>query len=392
MKKVLMIAQYFPPAGGVGVIRVTKFVKYLREFGWEPIVLTVRQDCYPEKVWLDQSLLKDIPEDVAIYRTGIWRTGAINDEGIRWLPYLLFSMNKIIRKESPHLIYLTGGPFFPLLAGPFAKFLFKLPYVVDLRDPWKLARRSLPLRGLKAAVGSLLTNVAEPFVLRYAERIICVSEHMCWEYQQVYRDLASKFVVITNGYDPDDVSNITPHIFNNFTVVYAGKFRTAEAFRNPRPFFQALRILRDRGYDIEFIHVGNVEEEVVKIAKEVGISEAIKFIGPRPHNEALSYAKGANVLLLIGGGQKTEQTGKIFDYVVCARPILALAPSNGEIAKVAEDIPFARVVPNTDPEVIAKTLEEILQSPNNRCTFLPEKYHRRFLARKLAKIFDEVCQ
>ncbi|HMT12896.1 MAG TPA: glycosyl transferase, partial [Ignavibacteria bacterium] len=42
MKKVLIISYYFPPSGGPGVQRVLKFVKYLPEFGWQPIVLTVK--------------------------------------------------------------------------------------------------------------------------------------------------------------------------------------------------------------------------------------------------------------------------------------------------------------------------------------------------------------
>src|SRR5665648_76921 len=105
MKKVLMIAQYFPPAGGVGTFRVTKFVKYLRDFGWEPVVLTVSKTCYPKSVWLDYDLEKDIPDGVHIYRTNIGWSHFINDDGIRWLSFLLASAFKVIKKEQPNLIY-----------------------------------------------------------------------------------------------------------------------------------------------------------------------------------------------------------------------------------------------------------------------------------------------
>lgn len=394
MKKVLMVAQYFPPAGGVGVIRITKFVKYLREFGWEPVVLTVRPDCYPDRVWLDESFMKDVPEDIAIYRTGVWRTGAINNEGIRWLPCLLSAIGKVIMKENPQLVYLTGGPFFPLVVGPFVKFLFKRLYVVDLRDPWKLAGRALPTRGLKVLVGRVLTNMIEPLVLQHAAKIICVSEHMRKDYQQAYPRLAGKFVVIPNGYDPDDVEGIIPYHFTRFTVVYTGKFRTSEAFRDPGPFFQALRICRQHCYDIQFIHVGAIEQEVVNMAEKIGISDSVWFVGPKPHNEALAYAKGAHLLLLIGGGQKTEQTGKIFDYIICGRPILALAPPNSEIAKVAKDIPFAKVLANGNPEAIAEALKEMYKRNLDeifvRNALLDLKYHRRRLTEALAMTFNEV--
>lgn len=394
MRKVLMVAQAFPPAGRVGSIRVTKFVKYLREFGWEPIVLTVRQDCYPDGVWLDQSLMKDIPGDIVIYRTGIWHTRAINDEGIRWLPFLLSTIGKVVEKEEPRALYLTGGPFFPLMAGPIVKFLHKLPCVVDLRDPWRLARRTRRTRGLKGLVGGLLTNVAEPLVLRNAAKIICVSEHMCEEYREAYPHLARKFVVVTNGYDPNDVANIAPHCFDRFTVAYTGKFMTSESFRDPGPFFKALRRCRDLGRDIQFVHVGAIEQEVISMAQQAGVSESVRFIGPLPHSEALAYAKGAHALLAIGGGHKTEQTGKIFDYIVCGRPILVLAPHDSELARVSREVAFAKVLSNNNPEAIARALRDLYHQNSAGILIRPSprsKFERRCLAEELAKTLSEVC-
>lgn len=68
MKKLLIVTYYFPPSGGPGVQRVLKFAKYLPEFGWEPIVLTVKDADYPAR---DESLLKEIPPAVRVYRTKI---------------------------------------------------------------------------------------------------------------------------------------------------------------------------------------------------------------------------------------------------------------------------------------------------------------------------------
>jgi len=396
MKKVLMVAQHFPPAGGIGSVRVTKFVKYLREFGWEPIVLTVREDCYPKNVWLDYGFAKDIPADLSIYRTGIWNTSIINDYGIRWLPTLLATIGRVVKREKPELAYFTGGPFFPLLAGPFIKLRFGLPYVVDLRDPWRVARRATSKHGLKAYMGRILTNFVEPIVLRHAASIICVSEHMRMEYENVYPYLTSKMKVITNGYDPNDIIGILPHSFERFAVVYTGKFSTSEAFRDPEPFFKAVKLCQDRGCDIEFVHVGAIEQKVVDMAEKAGIGNSARFVGPKPHSEALSYAMGANVLLVIGGSQKTEQTGKIFDYIVCGRPILALAPSDGEIAKVSREVSFTTIIPDRDPEVIAKALEEkycqrYQETVKRINVAVNSKYHRRNLTKNLVEIFDEIC-
>lgn len=393
MKKVLMIAQYFPPAGGVGSFRVTKFVKYLRDFYWEPVVLTVREDCYPRSAWLDYGIERDIPAGVHIYRTRVWRSKIINDEGVKWLPFLLCALIKVIRRERPHLLYLTGGPFFPLITGPLMKALFRLPYVVDLRDPWRLAHRGTPLRGVKARLGQLLTHLAEPVVVKYAAKVVCATEQMCKEYRENYCHLPSwKFVTITNGYDPDDFVKVKPIRFADITVVYTGKFRTSEAFRDPVPFFQALRILRERGRRVHFVHVGNLEEEVMNLAKDVGVQDLVEFVGPHSYAEALAYAKGADILLLIGGGQKSEQTGKIFDYIGCKRPILALASQDTEIAKVVREIPNAIVIENIAPETIAAAIEKIYfgwQKMEQAHNF-EGRFHRRTLTGLLAKVFDEV--
>ena len=392
MKKVLMISQYFPPAGGVGTFRVTKFVKYLKEFGWEPIVLTVCKDCYSKAIWLDHDLEKDIPHDIHIYRTNIWRSSYINDEGARWLPFLLSNIFKIIRKEQPNLIYITGGPFFPLIMGPIIKFFFRLPYVIDLRDPWKLAHRKVPIRGLKARLGRLLTNIIEPIVIRYSAKVICATDTLREEYQSVYSGKSEKFYTITNGYDPDDFDYMKPKQYEKFTVVYTGKFERNEAFHDPGPVFKALKILQRKGIETQFIHVGAKEEKVVTLAQKAGMRNDIRFIGPRSHSETLSYAIGADLLLVIGSDRKMGLPVKMFDYIGCHRPILILAYKDEEIWNVGQEIPFTTLLENNDSDNIAHAIEEIHQNCHKIewAKNMGSKYHRRNLTSILSEVFNEV--
>ena len=142
-KKVLIIAHYFPPAGGVGSYRVMKYVKYLRNFGWEPAVITAKEEAYQ---WIDNTLERNIPAGICIYRLPICGARFINDPGIRWIPHVLWSVRSVIKKENPAVVYLTGGPFYPLILGPIIKGCFDIPYVIELRDPWKLAERTYAIR------------------------------------------------------------------------------------------------------------------------------------------------------------------------------------------------------------------------------------------------------
>ena len=68
MKRVLIITYYWPPAGGIGVLRCLKFAKYLRDFGWEPVIYTAKNAQYP---YLDNENKKDIPDGIEVIRKPI---------------------------------------------------------------------------------------------------------------------------------------------------------------------------------------------------------------------------------------------------------------------------------------------------------------------------------
>ncbi|MFZ3103069.1 MAG: hypothetical protein WA113_12885 [Desulfitobacteriaceae bacterium] len=96
MKKVLVIAYFFPPLGGSGVQRTLKFVKYLPKFGLQPIVSTVR---YGHNFAYDESLLKEIPEIAKVYRSNSLET--------LWLRTLIEKATSFGRKKSKEVQALT---------------------------------------------------------------------------------------------------------------------------------------------------------------------------------------------------------------------------------------------------------------------------------------------
>lgn len=392
MKKVLIIAQRFPPAGGVGTFRVAKFVKYLKEFGWEPSVITINRNLYTGLTWYDNDLEKDIPGDVNIYRTDIWQFPYINDEGVKWVPYLFINAIKIIRKERSQLVYITGGPFLPLVVGPFIKFLFKLPYIIDLRDPWKLAYHRVTNKGLKNQLMRLLDNIAEPIVINQASRVICATYQMRKEYQSAYPERSDKFYTITNGYDPDDFYQVRPRRYKKFTIVYTGKFERSEAFHNPLLFFKALKIIQNKKIEIQFIHVGAKEEKVINMSHEIGLSDIVMFVGPKSHSETLSYAMGADLLLVIGSDRKMGLPVKMFDYIGCNKPILFLAYKDEEMWGVGQEIPLATLLENKSAKEIAYVIEKIYKKHHGEkfSKIIFSKYHRKILTGSLSEIFNKV--
>ena len=388
-----MVATYFPPAAGVGTFRVVKFVKYLPFFGWEPVVLTMDSAQHQAEGWpTDQSLLKDLPPDLRIYRTGGLRRHFLHDTGLRWLPYLVRALRRVLVAEGPDVVFLTGDPFFPLLAAPVVQTLRAFKYVIDLRDPWSLAEGKAS--GLKGRVAKMLSNVLEPQVLKRAERVLCVSSPMGEAYRKRYPQYgAAHFQVLSNGFDPDDYETVAGTPNSKFTMVYAGKFKTGEGYRNPAETFKALCILRERSIPVQLMHVGAPEPDVVHLAAEMGLlNDSVFFAGFKSYRDAISLSKGADLLLLIGGGQKSEQTGKVFDYYACKRPILGIVSGGSEVESILRTIPSARVVPN-DAAQIARTIEHFIRNPrpiSNGSSNHLDQYHRKHLTKQLAGILDDV--
>jgi glycosyltransferase involved in cell wall biosynthesis len=399
MKKVIMLATYFPPAGGVATFRITKFVKYINRFKWEPVVITIKEEHYVDsKFLIDHSLLKDIPSDLKIYRTDIgvkswFLKSLLNGLPTRWLKILFKTIGHIINTEKPDLLFATGDPFFPLLVGPFAKRFFELKYIVDFRDPWKLAIPNHRPVGLKGKIFQPINNFLEPIVVNSASRIIVVSETMAEQYRVAYpKRNVNDFIVIPNGYDPDDYDAVPIKVQETFTVVYAGKFLTGKSFRNPFYFLESLKILNERGLKIKFTYVGEKNPDIEEMVEKIGVVDQFESVGRKSYTETISYMKGAGILLLIGSGQETEQTAKIFDYLGCKRPILALASEKGGIADVVKDIEKISLIENKDSNIIANVIEEyylthsieLLERKNI------SKYLRENLTMRLSEVFNEV--
>ena len=399
MKKVIMLATYFPPAGGVATFRITKFVKFIDRFNWKPVVLTVKEEHYVEsKFVIDHSLLKDIPSDLKIYRTDIgvkswFLQSLLNGLPTRWLITLFKTIGQIIKTEKPNLLYATGDPFFPLLVGPFAKRFFGLKYIVDFRDPWKLAIPDHPPVGFKGKIFQPINNFLEPIVVNSASRIIVVSEAMAEQYREAYpKRNAKDFIVIPNGFDPDDYNSVPIKKQEIFTVVYAGKFLTGQSFRNPSYFLESLKLLKEKGLKIKFIYVGEKNPEIEEMVEKIGVLDQFESVGRKSYTETISYMKGAGLLLLIGSGQGTEQTAKIFDYLGCKRPILALASEKGGIADVVRNMDRIFLIENKDSNSIANVIEECYHTHSEE---LFERknisgYLRENLTLKLSEVFNEV--
>lgn len=388
MRNILIVATYFPPMGGVGVVRVTKYVKYLSQYKWNPTVVTMDKKHFLN---YDDTLLKDI-KNINIKEIDF--KPRKKDISKDFYKALKKQINTIINEKKYDAVFITGGPFFILPIGIYIYKKYKIPYIIDLRDPWKLQRinNSTKIIEIKSKIKRKIVGVLESKTLKKAHAICTINDTMTEEYKKEYPKLKDKIYTISNGFDSDDYKDIEPKKFSKYTIVYTGKFKVSAGFRDPKELFKAIYNLNKQGYEIEFVHVGKKEEEIINLAKEYDIISHCTFTGLKSYKEAIEYCKGANLLLVIGGKEKSEQTGKIFDYIGCQKQILAITTGNSEIDKVCENINI-KTIRHGDTKEIEKLIKNLYENKLTKVNDnmnLYDIYNRRELTKQLVNILNTI--
>ncbi|MDP3444848.1 MAG: glycosyltransferase, partial [Ignavibacteria bacterium] len=257
MKKVLIITYYWPPSGGAGVQRWLKFVKYLNEFGWTPVVYT---HLNPEIPYRDETLLKDIPASTEIVQrkivepyqlynffTGkkkdakfqhgflkdignkasitenasIWIRGNvfIPDARALWIKPSVKFLKTYLKNNPVDLIVSSGPPHSMHLIARSLKKSMNLPWIADFRDPWTKIYYFDKLK--LSAFAFKKHKKLEQQCLDDADFLITVGSTMKKDFENF---TSTPIEVITNGFDHTDFDNIQTEKPKKFTLFYSGMF------------------------------------------------------------------------------------------------------------------------------------------------------------------------
>ena len=424
MKKILIITYYWPPSGGAGVQRWLKFAKYLPEFGYTPIILTVdeKQASYAQ---LDDSLLQEISPNLAIYKTKTFEPYNLYKRlsQKKEIPYGGFSNQKrlslfekisrvirgnlfvpdprrgwnshayrkaleLIRSEKIDTVVTSGPPHSTHLIGKKLKENTGIRWITDFRDPWTdiYYYGQLYHSGMAAKYDSYL----EKEVLRSADRIITVSEEVGKLLSQKIPGGEEKIQIIPNGYDEADFENIEPIADTHFTITYTGTI--SKSYRIEE-FADAIAGLPDEVKSkLKIRFVGNVPEEIISHFHQKGLGPIIELVGYVPHNKAISYMRSASLLLMAipdSPGNKGIVTGKFYEYLAAGRPILAIGPPGGAIDKMLQQCQAGQLFSYHETEKMrAFVLDRFNRDQQGNSWDEPlgiEKYSRRNLTGKLAE-------
>ena len=366
-KKILIITYYWPPAGGPGVQRWLKFVKYLPDFGIQPIVYIPENPTYPI---IDQNLVSEVSDKAIIIRKPIfepyqlasffsknktknissgiipnkkkqttldkvflWIRGNlfIPDARVYWKKPSVAFLEKYIQENDIHTIVTSGPPHSLHLIGLELKQKLAINWLADFRDPWTtiVYHKSLKLSGFAAKKHKKL----ESQVLNTADTIIVTSKTTKVEFEA----LTNKPIeVITNGFDVELVAPQT--LDTKFTLAHIGSFLSD---RNPDILWQTLVELiaeiESFKSHLELKLIGAVSQEVLETIEKFGLNQYLNNLGYVSHQEAVAHQKKSQVLLLIeidSEDTKSIIPGKLFEYMVSNRPIVAIGPKDSDFAEI----------------------------------------------------------
>jgi glycosyltransferase involved in cell wall biosynthesis len=417
VKKVLMVAHQFPPVGGSGVQRSAKFAKYLPLYGWESVVFTRDNK---KMVLRDESMLKELPENIEIIRTPAYdltvlpwvfnKVGKfvawkilIPDGEVLWMKKAVGTCLQRIKKGDIDAVYTTSAPYSDHLFGlEIKKHYPQLWWVADFRDEWTnnpyLIDKPHRLSRMKKE------REMEREVLKKADVLVTNTPVMKENFVRLNPglDLETRMHVIPNGFDTEDFEHLGQKKIKNsrFTLTYTGALYGR---RKPDLFLEAVgnlvRVEKIQKERILIRFIGSFKRDVLQgLIRLNGLTGTVDTIGYMEHGECLKNMMASDALLLIeGGGPGSEAfyTGKVFEYIQTGNPILAVIPENGAAAGLIRSTGTGLVCDWSDVKAIEKGFLDMYNSwekdehiiePNNEEI---ARYDRKALTGSLAELLNK---
>ncbi len=423
-KKVLIITYYWPPAGGPGVQRWLKFVKYLPEFNIEPIVYCPSNASYPIT---DASLADQVNPDLTVIKQHIKEPYKIAQlfskksktisKGIiaekekqslmerlmlfvrgnffipdarkNWVKPSVKYLSTYIKDFNIDTIITSGPPHSLHLIGLELQQKLDVTWIADFRDPWTTIGYHKQLKLTSAS--KIKHKNLEKKVLNNANKIIVTSPSTKVEFEQI---TTQPIQVITNGYDHEKVT--TFGLDKKFTLSHIGSLLSK---RNPEVLWKVLRDLINEDSDFasnfQLNLVGAVGKEVLQSIETNGLTSSLNSVGYVSHNEAVMFQKKSRLLLLIEIDSKITKAiipGKLFEYMVANRPIIALGPIGADVASIIKETNTGQFFNYQDYDALKLTIKQHFEAfKKGDLKTNPiglQKYSRQQLTKNLAQFIN----
>jgi hypothetical protein len=408
-RRVLLVAYHYPPvASSSGVQRTLKFSRYLREFGWQPYVLTVSPRAYATT---NPEQLAEVPADVLVRRCAALDVArhlqvrgkypgflAFPDRWGSWVFSGVPAGLNLIRKHDIQIVWSTYPVPTAQLLGCWLSRLSGKPWVMDVRDPMfeeefvtdPKMRRFFRWIESQAKERAALATFASPGM-----RDLYAARYPDWQ--------GDRLITLENGYDEENFKNlpaVEPRTDRSrITLLHSGTIYPDA--RDPRAFFAALGklaargamtaantriVLRATGHD-DFVR-GHIREQRLE-----GIVELAPSV---PYSEALREMVSVDGLILMQAANSNYQTpAKLYEYLRAGRPILALTDPRGDTAATLRAVDLGEVYALNDAAAVERGLTEFISAVRagtaRGCALdAAQQFSRRSQTQRLAGLLDRV--
>ncbi|MCX6149969.1 MAG: glycosyl transferase family 1 [Ignavibacteriales bacterium] len=420
MFRVLVISYYFPPMGMGGVQRTLRFVKYMKNFNWEPTVITTGATNYyaHDPVLLEEIITNNLrvirtdplnsdflfaknktykmkPEFLRKFISRVIKTIFIPDNKKSWSKKAFAIAKNLLEKEKFDIIFVSIPPFSSFNIAAKLSQMFDISLFVDYRELWTHNQFSFNL----TPYHKYLHKKMEYGALKVADKIITVNRKIKEKLLSTFQFLTfDDVLILPEGYDLEDFANITREskLNNKLRLTYAGMFYE---FITPKYFLKAFKELTierpDVAENIELHFIGYLLKENHKLIKKLGLIPYVKDFGYIDHKSTIIKLLSSDVLWMMIGNSKnsdTLSTSKLFEYFGTRKPIIGCVPEGAARSSLQEY--GASFI--TEPNNIQQIKETIIQvhklyregnlpKPNEEFV---EKHRGDYLTEQLTKQFQ----
>lgn len=346
MRRVLIVSPRFPPINAPDHQRVRASLGFYRDFGWDPLVLTVSPDA--QEGYRDDDLAATLPPDVPIVQAGalpasLTRPLGLGDLAIRAFASLYRTGARIIASQRIDLVFFSTTAFAAMPLGRLWNWRYGVPYVLDMQDPWVSDYTPARAQSLKQRLAAGLHGRLEPFTMRRVDGIIAVSPHyidtLCRRYPWIDR---SACVTIPFGFVEHDFRAARRAPLPDFVRarssgelrgVYVGAggegMRTAA-----RILFRGVRRLAERGelpglllqfIGTDYAPPGRERQTIKPEADAEGVGGIVEESPRRvPYFTALRLLLDSDFLVVLGSSDGQYNPSKIATWLAAKRPLIAI--------------------------------------------------------------------
>jgi len=424
MKKILLVSRNFPPTGGVGVERVTKYAKYLPQFGWQPTVLTatrglagMHDDAYLTKDINDVEVIRCFAPDLfsmydwcrsrfrsdrhseagfvrrSYVKRGPWhpKSWLVPDSQILWYPLAVRRVMRASRQQRWDVVYGTSAPPINFLIAYRLSRRLGIPLFLDYRDPW---------------TNAFFSPQRPRFLARFEERLetriyssakaVATLDPCCVVVPERNAPTSQPLQVIPNGYDEADFKDLVPVEMPYFSIVHTGNLSVD---RPLLPMWSVLeQVLRDapelKG-KIHFWQVGTVDGTIETQMKEAPVGVEVHYVPPVAMREALRYMMGADLLLVASADKDKNMPAKIYQYLRAGPPILGLIePGADGIADMVKFAGDSFACYKSEATTASPFVLKLARRGSRQKYVISkeiEQFSRFELTRKFAGMLSEIC-